>query len=144
MVRFENGDQLGLLQVYLQQAILEIIPISMLPILLLIIASPQHLFGHLRYVQTRRGLQLQKHLEPLLPVLKRPEVAAFFINWSLFFFHMHLFIASIAIFSEIVKFLAQLELAFYGLWVWFLNCDVCIKVTTFFKYFLGVALQQYV
>ncbi len=33
----------------------------------------------------------QKHLEPLLPVLKRPEVAAFFTIELFSFFRMHLF-----------------------------------------------------
>ena len=65
-------------------AILEIIPISMLPILLLIIASLAFIWAFT--IREPEGAPTsQKHLEPLLPVLKRPEVAAF-SQLSLFFF----------------------------------------------------------
>lgn len=78
-------------------AILEIIPISMLPILLLIIASLAFIWAFT--IREPEGAPTsQKHLEPLLPVLKRPEVAAFFTIEFILLFHMHLFIASIAIF----------------------------------------------
>ena len=77
-------------------AILEIIPISMLPILLLIIASLAFIWAFT--IREPEGAPTsQKHLEPLLPVLKRPEVAAF-SQLSLFFFSHAPFIASIAIF----------------------------------------------
>lgn len=58
-------------------AILEIIPISMLPVLLLIIASLAFIWAFT--IREPEGApNSQKLLEPLLPVLKRPEVAAFY------------------------------------------------------------------
>jgi len=73
--------------VFIIGAILEIIPISMLPILLLIIASLAFIWAFT--IREPEGAPTsQKHLEPLLPVLKRPEVAAFFtIEFILLFSH---------------------------------------------------------
>ncbi|MBN6525705.1 MFS transporter [Acinetobacter pittii] len=68
-------------------AILEIVPISMLPILLLIIASLAFIWSFL-IREPDSAPTSQKHLEPLLPVLKRPTVAAFFaIEFILLFSH---------------------------------------------------------
>ncbi|WP_336002510.1 MFS transporter [Acinetobacter pittii] len=68
-------------------AILEIVPISMLPILLLIIASLAFVWSFTIREPDSAPIS-QKHLEPLLPVLKRPTVAAFFaIEFILLFSH---------------------------------------------------------
>lgn len=68
-------------------AILEIVHISMLPILLLIIASLAFIWSF-SIREPDSAPTSQKHLEPLLPVLKRPTVAAFFaIEFILLFSH---------------------------------------------------------
>ncbi len=67
--------------------ILEIVPISMLPILLLIIASLAFIWSF-TIREPDSAPASQKHLESLLPVLKRPTVAAFFtIEFILLFSH---------------------------------------------------------
>ncbi len=68
-------------------AILEIVHISMLPILLLIIASLAFIWSF-TIREPDSAPTSQKHLEALLPVLKRPAVAAFFaIEFILLFSH---------------------------------------------------------
>lgn len=68
-------------------AILEIVHISMLPILLLIIASLAFIWSF-TIREPDSAPTSQKHLEPLLPVLKCPTVAAFFaIEFILLFSH---------------------------------------------------------
>ncbi|MDS7935380.1 MFS transporter [Acinetobacter sp. V91_7] len=73
--------------VFVIGALLEIVPISMLPILLLIIASLAFIWSFT--IREPDGAPTsQKQLEPLLPVLKRPTVAAFFtIEFILLFSH---------------------------------------------------------
>ena len=59
-------------------AILEIIPISMLPMLLLSISLLAFLWSF--SIQEPSAAPIaQKQLEPLLPILKRPVVYSFFI-----------------------------------------------------------------
>ncbi|OTU47373.1 MFS transporter [Acinetobacter pittii] len=68
-------------------AILEIVHISMLPILLLIIASLAFIWSF-TIREPDSAPTSQKYLEPLLPVLKRPTVATFFaIEFILLFSH---------------------------------------------------------
>ncbi|WP_213073417.1 MFS transporter [Acinetobacter pittii] len=68
-------------------AILEIVHISMLPILLLIIASLAFIWSF-TIREPDSAPTSQKYLEPLFPVLKRPTVAAFFaIEFILLFSH---------------------------------------------------------
>lgn len=68
-------------------AILEIVPISMLPILLLIIASLAFVWSF-TIREPDSAPTSQKYLESLLPVLKHPTVAAFFaIEFILLFSH---------------------------------------------------------
>lgn len=68
-------------------AILEIVHISMLPILLLIIASLAFIWSF-TIREPDSAPTSQKYLEPLLPVLNRPTVAAFFaIEFILLFSH---------------------------------------------------------
>lgn len=68
-------------------AILEIVHISMLPILLLIIASLAFIWSF-TIREPDSAPSSQKYLEHLLPVLKRPTVAAFFaIEFILLFSH---------------------------------------------------------
>jgi len=68
-------------------AILEIVHISMLPILLLIIASLAFIWSF-TIREPDSASTSQKYLEPLFPVLKRPTVAAFFaIEFILLFSH---------------------------------------------------------
>ncbi|WP_218660870.1 MFS transporter [Acinetobacter pittii] len=68
-------------------AILEIVHISMLPILLLIIASLAFIWSF-TIREPDSAPTSQKYLQPLLPVLKRPTVAAFFaIEFILLFSH---------------------------------------------------------
>ncbi|MBM7140657.1 MULTISPECIES: MFS transporter [Acinetobacter] len=73
--------------VFVIGALLEIVPISMLPILLLIIASLAFIWSFT--IREPDGAPAsQKQLESLLPVLKRPAVAAFFtIEFILLFSH---------------------------------------------------------
>ncbi|MDI3452015.1 MFS transporter [Acinetobacter sp. V89_4] len=73
--------------VFVIGALLEIVPISLLPILLLIIASLAFIWSFT--IREPDGAPTsQKKLEPLLPVLKRPTVAAFFtIEFILLFSH---------------------------------------------------------
>ncbi|RFF23653.1 MFS transporter [Acinetobacter sp. JW] len=73
--------------VFVIGALLEIVPISMLPILLLIIASLAFIWSFT--IREPDGAPTsQKKLEPLLPVLRRPTVAAFFtIEFILLFSH---------------------------------------------------------
>ncbi|MDN4020383.1 MFS transporter [Acinetobacter pittii] len=76
-----------IVEVFTIGAILEIVPISMLPILLLIIASLAFVWSF-TIREPDSAPTSQKHLEPLLPVLKRPTVAAFFaIEFILLFSH---------------------------------------------------------
>ena len=99
-------------------AILEIIPISMLPILLLIIASLAFIWAFT--IREPEGAPTsQKHLQPLLPVLKRPEVAAF-SQLSLFFFFTCTFYSFYSNFLKSLNF-STTEIGFYGLWAWFLK-----------------------
>jgi PPP family 3-phenylpropionic acid transporter len=58
-------------------ALLEIIPISMLPILLLSVSFLAFLWSF-SIKEPEHAPSSQKKLEPLLPILKRPMVAAFF------------------------------------------------------------------
>ncbi|MCU4394449.1 MFS transporter [Acinetobacter parvus] len=58
-------------------ALLEIIPISMLPILLLSVSFLAFLWSF-SIKEPEHAPSSQKRLEPLLPILKRPMVAAFF------------------------------------------------------------------
>ncbi|MCG9502078.1 MFS transporter [Acinetobacter pittii] len=68
-------------------AILEIVHISMLPILLLIISSLAFIWSF-TIREPDSAPTSQKYLEPLFPVLKRPTVAAFFaIEFILLFSH---------------------------------------------------------
>ncbi|OTG79741.1 MFS transporter [Acinetobacter sp. ANC 5054] len=68
-------------------ALLEIIPISMLPIMLLCIAFLAFLWSFTIKEPTSAPLS-QKKLEPLWPILKRPIVACFFIiEFFLLFSH---------------------------------------------------------
>jgi len=73
--------------VFVIGALLEIVPISTLPILLLIIASLAFIWSFT--IREPDGAPTsQKKLKPLLPVLKRPTVAAFFtIEFILLFSH---------------------------------------------------------
>ncbi|MBJ8447754.1 MFS transporter [Acinetobacter pittii] len=68
-------------------AILEIVHISMLPILLLIISSLAFIWSF-TIREPDSAPTSQKYLEPLFPILKRPTVAAFFaIEFILLFSH---------------------------------------------------------
>lgn len=68
-------------------ALLEIIPISMLPMLLLCIAFLAFIWSFSIKEPSSAPLS-QKQLEPLLPILKRPVVACFFsIEFILLFSH---------------------------------------------------------
>ncbi|CAB1221426.1 MFS transporter [Acinetobacter bouvetii] len=68
-------------------ALLEIIPISMLPIMLLCIACLAFLWAF-TIQEPHAAPRSQEKLEPLLPILKRPVVAAFFaIEFFLLFAH---------------------------------------------------------
>ena len=58
-------------------ALLEIVTISMLPIMLLCIAFTAFLWSFTIH-EPKHAPQAQKKLEPLLPILKRPSVWAFF------------------------------------------------------------------
>ena len=58
-------------------ALLEIVPISMLPIMLLCIAFTAFIWSF-TIKEPHHAPQAQTQLEPLLPILKRPVVAAFF------------------------------------------------------------------
>lgn len=64
--------------VFLIGAILEIVPISMLPILLLCIAFTAFLWSFMVKEPTSAP-KAQKQLEPLWPVLKKPVVASLFL-----------------------------------------------------------------
>ncbi len=59
-------------------ALLEIIPISMLPILLLCISFLAFLWSFTIH-EPKSAPKSQKKLEPLLPIIKKPVVASFFI-----------------------------------------------------------------
>ncbi|MDC4482694.1 MFS transporter [Acinetobacter baumannii] len=114
-------------------AILEIIPISMLPILLLIIASLAFIWAF-TIREPEGGPTSQKHLEPLLPVLKRPEVAAFFtIEFILLFSHAPFY----SFYSNLLKSLnfSTTEIGF--LWAMGVVSEIVMfaYATTFFKYF---------
>ncbi|MEJ2898994.1 MFS transporter [Acinetobacter sp. NS-4] len=68
-------------------ALLEIVPISMLPLMLLCIAFLAFLWSF-SIKEPSSAPQSQQQLEPLLPILKRPVVAAFFaIEFVLLFSH---------------------------------------------------------
>lgn len=68
-------------------ALLEIVPISMLPVLLLCIAFLAFIWSF-SIKEPNAAPHAQQQLEPLLPILKRPVVAAFFaIEFVLLFSH---------------------------------------------------------
>lgn len=66
-----------ILGVFIIGALLEVIPISMLPILLLAVSFLAFLWSF-TIKEPEHAPSSQKKLEPLLPILKRPTVAAFF------------------------------------------------------------------
>ncbi|MEN8282999.1 MFS transporter [Acinetobacter gerneri] len=71
--------------VFLIGALLEVVPISMLPIMLLCIAFLAFLWSF-TIKEPETAPSAQKQLEPLFPIIKRPVVAAFFlIEFTLLF-----------------------------------------------------------
>ncbi|TCB48354.1 MFS transporter [Acinetobacter terrestris] len=68
-------------------ALLEVVPISMLPVMLLCIAFLAFIWSF-SIKEPNAAPHAQQQLEPLLPILKRPVVAAFFaIEFVLLFSH---------------------------------------------------------
>ena len=108
----------------------------MLPILLLIIASLAFIWAFT--IREPEGTTSQKHLQPLLPVLKRPEVAAF-SQLSLFFFFTCTFYSFYSNFLKSLNF-STTEIGF--LWAMGVVSEIVMfaYATTFLNIFLGVAL----
>ncbi|MNY92729.1 MFS transporter [Acinetobacter calcoaceticus] len=153
--------------VFVIGALLEIVPISMLPILLLIIASLAFIWSFT--IREPDGAPTsQKRLEPLLPVLKRPTVAAFFtIEFILLFSHAPFysfysnflkslnfstteigFLWAIGVFAEIFMF--SITSKIFQRFSWRSLVIVCLLVTSirwmlvalFSHYFVGQLFAQ--
>ncbi|ENU09591.1 MFS transporter [Acinetobacter calcoaceticus] len=153
--------------VFVIGALLEIVPISMLPILLLIIASLAFIWSFT--IREPDGAPTsQKWLEPLLPVLKRPTVAAFFtIEFILLFSHAPFysfysnflkslnfstteigFLWAIGVFAEIFMF--SIASKIFQRFSWRSLVIVCLLVTSirwmlvalFSHYFVGQLFAQ--
>ncbi|MDA3558564.1 MFS transporter [Acinetobacter sp. AOR15_HL] len=153
--------------VFVIGALLEIVPISMLPILLLIIASLAFIWSFT--IREPDGAPTsQKQLEPLLPVLKRPTVAAFFtIEFILLFSHAPFysfysnflkslnfstteigFLWAIGVFAEIFMF--SIASKIFQRFSWRSLVIVCLLVTSirwmlvalFSHYFVGQLFAQ--
>jgi len=153
--------------VFVIGALLEIVPISMLPILLLIIASLAFIWSFT--IREPDGAPTsQKRLEPLLPVLKRPTVAAFFtIEFILLFSHAPFysfysnflkslnfstteigFLWAIGVFAEIFMF--SIASKIFQRFSWRSLVIVCLLVTSirwmlvalFSHYFVGQLFAQ--
>ncbi len=148
-------------------AILEIVHISMLPILLLIIASLAFIWSF-TIREPDSAPTSQKHLEPLLPVLKRPTVAAFFaIEFILLFSHARFysfysnflkslnfstteigFLWAMGVFAEIFMF--SIASKIFQRFSWRSLVIVCLLVTSirwmlvavFSHYFIGQLFAQ--
>ena len=135
-------------------ALLEIIPISMLPILLLCISFLAFLWSF-SIREPTTAPNSQKHLEPLLPILKKPVVAAFFsIEFILLFSHAPFysfysnylkqtgystteigFLWSVGVMAEIIMFaVAQ---AFFKRFSWRLLVSVCLILTALRWFLVG-------
>ncbi|WP_252059297.1 MFS transporter [Acinetobacter sp. AHP123] len=153
--------------VFVIGALLEIVPISMLPILLLIIASLAFIWSFT--IREPDGAPTsQKKLEPLLPVLKRPTVAAFFtIEFILLFSHAPFysfysnflkslnfstteigFLWAMGVFAEIFMF--SIASKIFQRFSWRILVVVCLLVTSirwmlvalFSHYFVGQLFAQ--
>lgn len=153
--------------VFVIGALLEIVPISMLPILLLIIASLAFIWSFT--IREPDGAPTsQKKLEPLLPVLRRPTVAAFFtIEFILLFSHAPFysfysnflkslnfstteigFLWAIGVFAEIFMF--SIASKIFQRFSWRSLVVVCLLVTSirwmlialFSHYFVGQLFAQ--
>lgn len=148
-------------------AILEIVHISMLPILLLIIASLAFIWSF-TIREPDSAPTSQKYLEPLLPVLKRPTVAAFFaIEFILLFSHAPFysfysnflkslnfstteigFLWAMGVFAEIFMF--SIASKIFQRFSWRMLVIVCLLVTSirwmlvavFSHYFIGQLFAQ--
>ncbi|WP_391485779.1 MFS transporter [Acinetobacter pittii] len=148
-------------------AILEIVHISMLPILLLIIASLAFIWSF-TIREPDSAPTSQKYLEPLLPVLKRPTVAAFFaIEFILLFSHAPFysfysnflkslnfstteigFLWAMGVFAEIFMF--SIASKIFQRFSWRILVIVCLLVTSirwmlvavFSHYFIGQLFAQ--
>lgn len=135
-------------------ALLEIIPISMLPILLLCISFLAFLWSF-SIREPTTAPNSQKHLEPLLPILKKPVVAAFFsIEFILLFSHAPFysfysnylkqtgystteigFLWSVGVMAEIIMFaVAQV---FFKRFSWRLLVSVCLILTALRWFLIG-------
>lgn len=135
-------------------ALLEIIPISMLPILLLCISFLAFLWSF-SIREPTTAPNSQKHLEPLLPILKKPVVAAFFsIEFILLFSHAPFysfysnylkqtgystteigFLWSVGVMAEIIMFaVAQV---FFKRFSWRLLVSVCLILTALRWFLVG-------
>lgn len=135
-------------------ALLEIIPISMLPILLLCISFLAFLWSF-SIREPTTAPNSQKHLEPLLPILKKPVVAAFFsIEFILLFSHAPFysfysnylkqtgystteigFLWSVGVMAEIIMFaVAQV---FFKCFSWRLLVSVCLILTALRWFLVG-------
>ncbi|MCK0912848.1 MFS transporter [Acinetobacter pittii] len=153
--------------VFIIGAILEIVPISMLPILLLIIASLAFIWSF-TIREPDSAPTSQKYLEPLLPVLKRPTVAAFFaIEFILLFSHAPFysfysnflkslnfstteigFLWAMGVFAEIFMF--SIASKIFQRFSWRILVIVCLLVTSirwmlvavFSHYFIGQLFAQ--
>lgn len=153
--------------VFVIGALLEIVHISMLPILLLIIASLAFIWSFT--IREPDGAPTsQKQLEPLLPVLRRPTVAAFFtIEFILLFSHAPFysfysnflkslnfstteigFLWAIGVFAEIFMF--SIASKVFQRFSWRSLVTVCLLVTSmrwmlvalFSHYFVGQLFAQ--
>ncbi|AMX19766.1 putative 3-phenylpropionic acid transporter [Acinetobacter pittii] len=148
-------------------AILEIVHISMLPILLLIIASLAFIWSF-TIREPDSAPTSQKYLEPLLPVLKRPTVAVFFaIEFILLFSHAPFysfysnflkslnfstteigFLWAMGVFAEIFMF--SIASKIFQRFSWHSLVIVCLLVTSirwmlvavFSHYFIGQLFAQ--
>jgi MFS transporter, PPP family, 3-phenylpropionic acid transporter len=146
--------------VFVIGALLEIIPISMLPILLLCIASLAFIWSF-TIKEPKEAPKFQKTLEPLLPILKRPVVYSFFmIELIMLFSHAPFYsfytnylnhqgfstasiglLWSVGVIAEIIMFAyANIFLARFS---WRSIVAICLIITGFRWCLVGLFPQNY-
>ncbi|MFW2160024.1 MFS transporter [Acinetobacter beijerinckii] len=151
-----------ILGVFLIGALLEIIPISMLPVLLLAISSLAFLWSF-TIKEPEHAPSSQKKLESLIPVLKKPIVAAFFTIEFILLFSLAPFYSfysnflkeigfsttqigslwAMGVIAEIVMF-AVAQRVFFTRFSWRNLVIVCLILTSLRWYLVSILESNYI
>lgn len=151
-----------ILGVFLIGALLEIIPISMLPVLLLVISFLAFLWSF-TIKEPEHAPSSQKKLESLIPVLKKPIVAAFFTIEFILLFSLAPFYSfysnflkeigfsttqigslwAMGVIAEIVMF-AVAQRVFFTRFSWRNLVIVCLLLTSLRWYLVSILESNYI